>query len=138
MDVAVGRIGFEIVTRKCEPWTLAWDMLILLNTAIIFLQNAKLSWLVPCSPASNAFEWVSLGFLTLFVIELAIELFANGVRYVHRQLHVIIIITSIIISCVCVFTDVFDWSSRTFLYKRRTYLLPSLLILTLFLYLPYF
>lgn len=137
MDVAVGRIGFEIVTRKCEPWTLAWDMLILLNTAIIFLQNAKLSWLVPCSPASNAFEWVSLGFLTLFVIELAIELFANGVRYVHRQLHVIIIITSIIISCVCVFTDVFDWSSRTFLYKRRTYLLPSLLI-TLFLYLPYF
>ena len=102
MDVAVGRIGFEIVTRKCEPWTLAWDMLILLNTAIIFLQNAKLSWLVPCSPASNAFEWVSLGFLTLFVIELAIELFANGVRYVHQQLHVIIMITSIIISCVCV------------------------------------
>ena len=72
-NTIIGSFGFTVVRRKCEPWTLVWDGLILVNTALIFFQNVKLEWLVPCSPSAVAFEWISLLFLSLFVVELVVE-----------------------------------------------------------------
>ena len=107
VDAAVGWLGFTVVRRKFEPWTLAWDGLILLNTALIFFQNIKLEWLVPCSASAVAFEWISLLFLSLFVVELAVEACANGLRrfWLHNffnRLDLVIVPISFVLTVVSV------------------------------------